>query len=63
MIPLVIIDSIILYWIIISIKDTRQILRLQNDISKLSYAVIYDKDDSEPEQEPNENFGDTHQDV
>lgn len=129
MIPLVIIDTIILYWIIMAIKDTRHVLRLRRNTIKLSfynhliyaisfaivvgfifmlwsiiflrisaclqnwrelwlddafwhilftfllivimilwrpstnperlfYAVVYDEDDFEPEQGPNENFGD-----
>lgn len=129
MIPLVIIDTIILYWIITSIKDTRHVLRLRRNTTKLSfynhliyaitfaivvgiifmlwsiiymnsspciqnwrelwlndafwhilftflliviiilwrpstnperlfYGVVYDEDDFEPEQGPNENFGD-----
>ena len=37
MVPLVIIDSIILYWVIISIKETRHILRLRRNTTKLSF--------------------------
>lgn len=37
MIPLVIIDSVILYWIITAIKDTRHVLRLRRNTTKLSF--------------------------
>ena len=37
MIPLVIIDSIILYWVITAIKDTRHVLRLRRNTIKLSF--------------------------
>ena len=37
MIPLVIIDTIILYWIITAIKDTRHVLRLRRNTIKLSF--------------------------
>lgn len=37
LIPLVIIDSVIFYWIIIAIKDTRNVLKLRRNITKLSF--------------------------
>ena len=36
-IPLVIIDSIIFYWIITAIKDTRHVLKLRRNTTKLSF--------------------------
>ena len=47
MIPLLIIDTIILYWIVTAIKDTRHVLRLRRNTIKLSfynhliYAIVF----------------------